>query len=310
MMVNPLILLLGPFFYFYVKSLTNIDWKFGTSLFVHFVPAIAFYILFLPVYFLPEQEKFRLISDALLNHKFIIPRAFYIFAVVQILAYLMLTTRILLQHSKYIKNNFSFTERFNLNWLKCLLIIFIMLWLAFALRSLYPIKLIWEISATLSVLTMYIIGYFGYNQPIIFQNPPPVAIPILNKEEKKKYASSSLTKAEITEYVRKIRVLMENDKLFLTNDLKIGTIAEKINLPVHRVSQIINDKFGKNFFDFVNEYRVSEVKKRFADSQYDSLTILAVGYDAGFNSKTAFYSAFKRNTGVNPSEYKKTLLLR
>jgi AraC-like DNA-binding protein len=310
MVVNPLILLLGPFVYFYVKSLTNIGWRFSAILGVHFIPAIAFYIYFFPTYFLDEQEKFRLISDAFINHKFIIPRPFYIFAVTQILAYLIYSVRILLEHSKYIKNNFSFTEHINLNWLKRLLIIFIVLWLAFALRSLYAVKMIWEISALLSVLTMYIVGYFGYNQPAIFSGSTVDALRASKKEEKKKYASSSLTEKESTEYLEKLQVLMNNEKLFLKNDLKIGDVAEKIGLPLNYVSQIINEKLDKNFYDFINEYRVDEVKKRFADAKYDHMTILAIGFDSGFNSKTAFYSAFKRNTGVIPSEFKKQFVAR
>ena len=307
MVVNPLILLLGPFVYFYVKSLTHIHWKFNARLAVHFIPAIAFYVYFTPVYLLTEQEKFRFISDAFQNHKFIIPKTFYIVAVVQIFSYLISSIKILFEHARYIKDTFSFTERVNLNWLKRFLVIFILLWLSFALRSLYPIRMIWEISACLSVLSMYIVGYFGYNQPVIFQQTPGTEGPILTKEEIKKYASSPLTEAETSAYVHRLRALMENEKLFLRSDLKIGTVADRAGIPVHHVSQIINEKLGKNFFDFVNEYRVNEVKKRFADSQYDALTILAIGFDSGFNSKTAFYSAFKRNTGVIPSEFKKHL---
>jgi AraC-like DNA-binding protein len=310
MSLNPLIFTLGPLTYFYVKALTNINWKFRVSLVVHFIPAVAFYISFLPMYLLDEQAKIRLISNAFFNHHYIVPPAFYIFAVVHILAYLFFSERILLEHAKNIKNNFSFIENLNLNWLKYLLIIFIVLWFTFAIRVFYPSRLIWNISAFLSLLTMYIVGYFGYNQPIIFQESMIDTKSAFIKEEKKKYASSSLTENEITEYLKKIRTLMNTEKLFLKNDLKIGDVSEKINLPVYYVSQVINEKLGKNFYDFINEYRVDEVKKRFADTKYDYLTILAIGFESGFNSKTAFYSAFKRKTGMIPSEFKKHLLTR
>ena len=98
---------------------------------------------------------------------------------------------------------------------------------------------------------------------------------------------------------------MDNEKIFQQNDLKLGDVAKKINLPAYYVSQVINEKLGKNFYDFINEYRVEEVKRRFADKKYDHMTILAAGFDSGFNSKTAFYSAFKKNTGVTPTEFKK-----
>jgi len=310
MTLNPLLFTLGPLIYFYVKALTSIDWKFRVTFITHFIPAAAFYIYFLPVYLLDEQGKMQLISNAFLNHKFIIPPAFYIVAVVHILTYLVFSVMRLLEHAKNIKNNFSFIDRLNLNWLKYLLIIYIALWFTFAIRVFFPSNLIWNISAFLSLLTMYIVGYFGYNQPVIFPESMNNTLSVLNKEEKKKYASSSLTEKELAEYVKKLQALMNNEKIFLNNDLKIGDVAEKINLPVYYVSQVINEKLGKNFYDFINEYRVDEVKKRFADTQYDYLTILAIGFDSGFNSKTAFYSAFKRNTGMIPSEFKKHLIAR
>jgi AraC-like DNA-binding protein len=178
----------------------------------------------------------------------------------------------------------------------------------FAARILFPLQIIWNFSAFLTLASMYIIGFFGYNQPIIYQQSGKETRTQILQEEKKKYATSSLTKTEMREHAKKLEGLMEHDKLYLKNDLKIGLVAEKLDLPMHHVSQILNEHLGKNFFDFVNEYRVNEVKRRMADSQYDYLTILAIGYDSGFNSKTAFYSAFKRNTGLIPSEYKNTLV--
>jgi AraC-like DNA-binding protein len=305
MVLNPLLFVLGPFVYFYVKALTCIEWKFGGKVVVHLIPAAVLYVFSVPVYLLGEQEKIRLISGAFLNHEFIIHPAFYICGEIHILAYLFFSVRNLLEHSKSIKNNFSFTERLSLTWLRNLLIIFIILWLTFAIRVFYHSKLIWDISAYLTLLTMYIIGYFGYNQPVIFQGSMNETLSAFDKEEKKKYASSSLTDEEINDYLKKLRALMDNEKIFLQNDLKLGDVAEKMNLPAYYVSQVINEKLGKNFYDFINKYRVEEVKRRFADKKYDHMTILAAGFDSGFNSKTAFYSAFKNNTGVTPTEFKK-----
>jgi AraC-like DNA-binding protein len=152
---------------------------------------------------------------------------------------------------------------------------------------------------------MYVIGYFGYNQPVIFQEPRNEPLPGFDQVGKRKYATSSLTEAEIDEYLEKLRALMDTEKLFQRTDLKLDDVAEKMNLPAYYVSQVINQKLGKNFYDFVNEYRVEEVKRRFADKHYDYMTILAAGFDSGFNSKTAFYSAFKKKTGVTPTAFKK-----
>jgi len=205
MALNPLLFVLGPLVYFYINALTSANWRFGRGHAVHFIPAAAFYIYFFPVYRLDEQEKIRLITDALLNHQYIIPHVFYIAAAAQILVYLVFSVRRLLEHDKFIKNNFSFVEHVNLLWLKRMLTIYIVLWVVFSIRVFYPVRLIWELSAFLSLLTMYMIGYFGYNQPVIFHASANEALPASDKEEKKKYASSSLTEKESTEYLKKTR---------------------------------------------------------------------------------------------------------
>ena len=111
MAVNPLIFMLGPSMDFYVEALTRIHWKFRIRLVVHFIPAAAFYIFFLPVYLLDEQEKTRLISNAFFNHKYIIPPFFFIFAVVHILAYLIFSLRRMPEHTKNIKVTFIYRTR-------------------------------------------------------------------------------------------------------------------------------------------------------------------------------------------------------
>lgn len=305
LVLNPLLFVLGPLIYFYVRALTSLDWKFRRMLVIHFLPAAGLYAYFFPIYSLSGEDKVRLIAKAFLNHEFIINPAFYICGEIHILAYLLFSVRILVEHSRSIRNSFSFTEQVSLTWLRNLLIIFIVLWLAFAVRVFYHSPLIWEISAFLALTTIYVIGYFGYNQPLIFPKPKIAAEPEPDQAEKKKYATSALTDEEIDNYLSRLRALMDTERLFQRTDLKLDDVAEKLDLPSYYVSQVINQKLGKNFYDFVNEYRVEEVKRRFADKKYDNMTILAAGLDSGFNSKTAFYSAFKKKTGVTPTAFKK-----
>jgi len=73
------------------------------------------------------------------------------------------------------------------------------------------------------------------------------------------------------------------------------------------LSQVINENIGKSFFDFVNEYRVRETKKALADSRSEQFSILGIAMDAGFNSKSAFYTAFKKYTGMTPSQFKEQI---
>jgi AraC-like DNA-binding protein len=98
---------------------------------------------------------------------------------------------------------------------------------------------------------------------------------------------------------------MEHDKLFLDNELGLPGIAEKLGISIHDTSYLINEVTGSNFYNFVNKYRVEEAKNLLASASLEKLNILGIAFAAGFNSKTAFNTAFKKWTGVSPSEYAK-----
>jgi len=89
------------------------------------------------------------------------------------------------------------------------------------------------------------------------------------------------------------------------SDLSLSTLASQTNIPSHYLSQVINEKMKCSFLDFVNGYRVNEAKRMLKDDKYENHTIIALAYEAGFNSKSAFYSAFKKHTGLTPSAFKK-----
>jgi AraC-like DNA-binding protein len=105
--------------------------------------------------------------------------------------------------------------------------------------------------------------------------------------------------------IQKLLAFMEKNKPYLNPELTIQELAEKINIPKHHLTYIINTGLHKNFFNFINEYRVEEFKRRAADHENDHLTLLAIAFDCGFNSKSSFHNIFKNITGQTPSEFKK-----
>ena len=96
---------------------------------------------------------------------------------------------------------------------------------------------------------------------------------------------------------------MQQHKPYLNPSLTIHELAAGLQLPPHVLSKVINDGFGQNFFDFVNAYRVDEFKHLMAAPQARQYTLLAVALEVGFNSKTAFNRAFKKQTEQTPREY-------
>jgi AraC-like DNA-binding protein len=121
---------------------------------------------------------------------------------------------------------------------------------------------------------------------------------------KTRYENSTLSQDKASIYLQKLVNSMQQDKLYLHPDLSLQMLAEQLNIPPHYLSQVINEQLGQNFFDFINSHRIEEVKRRLLDSQYQHLTILAIAFDSGFNSKSAFNVAFKNHTGLTPTQYR------
>lgn len=121
-----------------------------------------------------------------------------------------------------------------------------------------------------------------------------------------KYKNSGMSESFKTKLSHDLDLLMRQEKLYRANDLRLDSVASKLNTNRHFISQIINEVFGKNFFDYLNSMRVEEAKHLLEDTSKKQLNIIQVAYSVGFNNKSTFNSVFKRITGVTPTEYRKS----
>ena len=115
---------------------------------------------------------------------------------------------------------------------------------------------------------------------------------------------SRLTDAEIKHNADALSSLMQKEKLFLHETLSLRTLAGKLQKDPNLVSYILNNFFHKSFYDYVNDYRIEEVKNKIDDPAYSHFKIVEIAYECGFNSKATFNRVFKKSTGKSPSEYK------
>ena len=97
---------------------------------------------------------------------------------------------------------------------------------------------------------------------------------------------------------------MKTERPHLNPELTIQDLSKQMNITRHHLTEILNNDLGKNFFNFINEYRVEEVKKRLLDERFEHLTIVAIAFDSGFNSKSTFNSIFKQQTENTPSKWR------
>lgn len=170
------------------------------------------------------------------------------------------------------------------------------------------INLIWVTLA----LGIYSLGYYMMRQPQLFQQSAPSALdtvqPLSTREARRPdraevEKSDKQTYEDDGEKIQQLEAHMRAAHPYLNPGLSLAELADGIAIPSHQLSRLINDHFGKNFFDYVNAYRIEAFKAHIERGDHASRTILSLALDAGFNSKTAFNRAFKKHTGMTPRDF-------
>ena len=207
-------------------------------------------------------------------------------------------------------NNFSSYENVNLQWLRKLIYTFGVIWTVLMIFATvhHVFQMFSWIFCTHGLMLslsafIILIGYYGLKQNEIFIQYPDRKTEYVT-EPKTKYAGVFLKETDTENYVSKLKQFMATEKPYLEADLSLPELANQLDIPSHHLSRVINEQFGVNFFDFINQYRVEEVKSRINNPEFENLSLLGIAFDCGFNTKSAFNRVFKKMTGFTPSEFK------
>jgi AraC-like DNA-binding protein len=310
--------LYGPIFYLYAGLISSGSSWFNRKYYLHFIPFILVMIYgFLFVYLRSSEFKFALIRNELEESLPGLQILNYL-KPVHGLIYVFLTIHVVKVYNNKIRNSYSSIERINLNWLRHLAAGLSIVWgivvisyvlNAFSKKDIEMDQLIYMAASIL----IYSIGYLSLRQPQIFDKVIQKTVAAEPAQDLKiregiSYQKSGLTDAEAENHLKNLLNVMETDKPYLKNDLTLRELAEKLSLSTHNLSEILNTHLNQNFYDFINRYRVEEVKRRLADKESEMYSILAIAFDSGFNSKAGFNTIFKKHTGTTPSQYRKQLL--
>jgi AraC-like DNA-binding protein len=120
----------------------------------------------------------------------------------------------------------------------------------------------------------------------------------------KKYNNSTLKTSDIDRILSDLDRVMQTQRPYLDPDLSIDALSAMAGTNRHKLSQVVNERLQKNFYDYLNDYRVKAAQKMLTDPKNEHLKIAAIAYDAGFNSLSTFNDVFKKRTGQTPSEYR------
>ena len=305
---EPLVFLFGPLLFLYLKQLADPAYGLRKA-WPHFIAFGWVLIYRLPFITLARIDKVKVLQGKAeeLSDVFLFPYSFSIFTgicIIHLAIYSFLIYSFWIKKSLAKKVETSRTIIQN-KWYKLLW----QLYTAFVVSYFIYFVLVhtksfnrmqdYIIAFSMS-LFIYTVGFLGYHKPAIFRGRvlERVFLP-------KKYRHSSLTVAAAESILKKLLQHMQTNKPYLENEFRMNELAEQLAISPHHLSQVINENLNKNFSDFVNTYRVNEAKQLLHDSAYQDKYIIDVAYAAGFNNKTTFNKAFKEQTGMSPSVFRK-----
>lgn len=306
--VVPLNMALGPLIYLYARGIAFGSRQSGRSIFIHFIPAILYmkhqiiYLLYISgvlsipfisnVYVLPFTQRILFGFNGLT----LIP------AFLSLVIYSLVTYKMVSGHIN--DKELSAYRKADLKWVKMLVqmvSVLILIWFVSILAGyIFPIPDMepWFHYCLYipAIVFVYWLGMMVYKRQRVMNNAEML-------EYIKQPVKAHFKEDDASAYYSRLKELMAVDGLYMNPVLKVDMLAARLSIPEKGLSNLLNQYAGKNFNDFVNEFRVEEAKRKLIDPRYANFTIAAVALECGFNSLATFQRVFKQTTGVTPSQY-------
>jgi len=324
-LLGELPLLFGPLHYFYAKFLIDKRLRFSYKEWLQLLPFLVFKVYTIPAYFMSGPELLAFIR----NMKEVGDPVFDILGwviAVQGLTYMIMTLALIRKYTQNIKENYSTIDEINLNWLKNITFMALSVWIVVFLEevlALFNSNLLGgnaQLIAMLTAVFIYALGYLGLSKSEIFLQKIITDWKTIDRESERsdfksddqslrdrrsrKYQKSGLSADKAKRIVDSLLQLMKKEKPYTDSSLTLTRLADSLKISPHNLSEAINTQLQQTFFDFVNQYRVEQVKRDLSDPQKKHFTFLALALEAGFNSKSSFNAIFKKHSGMTPSEYR------
>lgn len=285
-----------PLFYLYVLSACYSNFKITKKYAIHFF----LFIVFLVIFYITDASNQSLLLYEIVSE-------------IQFISYIIAIFIVLKKYKTIYLENYSNANYAVYKWLfqitlfSCIAHSFVLVrwFLSNSIYQEYVLNINLLISfSVLSITIFFVLKALYYPQLFtgINMNLEP-----LSTTSKKKTKALSAKESEVeSQYLETLITFMNDKKPYLDFELTLQKLSVKTEIPEKELSLLINHHLGKHFFDFINEYRINDAKKLLQAPSKKDLTVLEILYEVGFNSKSSFYSAFKKATNQTPTQYRKS----
>ncbi|MGX5855111.1 helix-turn-helix domain-containing protein [Dyadobacter jiangsuensis] len=307
---EPLNLLMAPTAFLYTQ--TGVNQKMPKRAWLHFLPSLV-YLVYMCLLIYPQDltfkynsnigsfhpelariEAVRYGSDWMFHPKWHINDLTFGSMVIYSIAGFWFLTKAFRERG----TSFFTVEKNSLTWFRDMsLQLTFLIVVFFIVRTSFPHDLGDHIIAAFIALIIYIISFTVLRKSLFFHEP--------NERTARKYEKSSLTEEIQSATLGKLEAVMLAEKPFLDPGFSLPALSKRLGVSTHHLSQILNEELKQSFFDFLGSYRIQEAQRLLADQENAYIKIEEIGQMVGYNSKSAFNTAFRKITGSTPSEYRR-----
>ncbi|NJN26540.1 MAG: AraC family transcriptional regulator [Cyclobacteriaceae bacterium] len=313
---GPLSFLYGPLLFFFIKNYISEKQPFKAKYLWHLLPFMADVIYHFSHFYLQSgQQKITELQHIVDGTPGTNMSISMIAASISPVVYCFWAVGILSSHRHSLKGLYSFTSgNLKLEWLWYLT--WSMLVVGISAMAINITIVFFEVAdwvelrlilLTIASLWVFFLGYYSIKKTPFYRSYHCPGMDTLEyatlQKQPEKYEKTRLKEEEIPGLKKNLLDYMVQTRPYLNQNLTIGELAELLHMPTYQLSQLINDQLGQSFYEFINTYRVEEVKLRFFDPKYSHLTLPGIAMECGFSSKASFNRIFKQMTGLTPTEY-------
>lgn len=302
----PLVFLHIPLIFFYTAAVTGKPLSKAKRVLHLFPFGIILLLSVLSFFVYDNEDRLKQYNDQL-DHEYAILDILF---ALQLLIYFPFLFKLLKQYSINIRDRFSNVDTINLKWLQRIIIgaaiaFFINVIFVFLLKrfDVFSTQLIGKLTVLIICGFQIYLGYYGLKYTAIFSDVHERK----DRDLVAKYDKTGINAKAAKEKFKELLLFMEKEKPYLDAELTLHQLAAQFGVTYNHLSQIINENAQKNFYSFVNSYRLHESIHLLKDKKNDKYTILAIAYEAGFKSKSVFNTLFKKEKGMTPSEFRNSL---